>query len=73
MLCAGSIYSSGAGMCLGDSGGPLSMPVADGQKLTIVGINSYVQTGDCISNVQGFTRVDRYLDWISEQTGIAIK
>lgn len=40
---------------------------------TLVGVNSYVQTGECVGDVQGFTRVDRYLDWIKDYTGIYIR
>lgn len=55
-------------MCFpGDSGGPL---VLDD---TLVGISIF-GAGDvsCISNLDGFTRIDRYLDWISLNTEIEI-
>lgn len=51
-------------------GGPL-ISVVDGVQ-TLVGVNSYVQTSSCIGDVQGFTRVDHYLDWISAYTGLYI-
>lgn len=53
--------------------GPLSLPLPDGQQVTLIGINSYVQTSECVGDVQGFTRVDRYLDWLNQLTGITIK
>jgi len=62
MLCAKG-YSSGASVCYGDSGGPL-ITDENGVK-TFVGINSYVQSDNCINDVDGFTRVDHYLDWIT--------
>lgn len=44
----------------GDSGGPL---VLDNK---LVGVTAFGKTKDCIDNLYGFTRVDRYLKWINE-------
>lgn len=67
MLCGKS--ATGSSICGGDSGGPL---ISSGSIPTLIGVNSYVQTASCVNDVQGFTRIDSYLDWISYYTGIFI-
>lgn len=56
-LCAKGPNKSS--ICVGDSGGPLI------HRNVLVGINSLVKTPSCINDTGGFTRVDRYLDWIN--------
>ncbi|CRK99045.1 CLUMA_CG011947, isoform A, partial [Clunio marinus] len=69
MLCAKGL-NTGSSTCFGDSGGPLIYQSNGISKL--VGINSFFQTEHCVNDVQGFTRVDKYLDWISAKTGVTI-
>ena len=70
MICGKSAFSTGSSVCSGDSGGPL---VDSSSGVTrLVGVNSYVQTASCINDIQGFTRVGSYLDWISAQSRVYI-
>lgn len=70
MICGKSAFSTGSSVCSGDSGGPL---VDSSSGVTrLVGVNSYVQTSTCINDIQGFTRVDSYLDWISSHSKVYI-
>lgn len=89
MLCGKGAGNTGSSVCSGDSGsfevrtcaqlflgisilgGPLTAFVSG--TVTLVGISSYVQTNECFHDVQGFTRVDQYLDWINANTGIQIR
>lgn len=65
MICGEGIEDSS--ICQGDSGGPLI------SNNTLVGVNIFGKgSNNCINNVDGFTRVDMYLDWISSLTGIKI-
>ena len=65
--------SDGRGVCNGDSGGPLNMQMEDGRSYLQVGVTSFVSSAGCASGYpHGFTRVTSYLDWITENTGIAI-
>lgn len=59
MMCGKSAGRSS--ICSGDSGGPL---VLDN---VLVGVNGFVKTPSCIDNVDGFARVNRYVDWINNQ------
>jgi secreted trypsin-like serine protease len=52
-------------------GGPLVRE--NGNTPTLVGIFSYVQTTTCVNDIQGMTRVDKYLDWINSYTGMTIR
>jgi secreted trypsin-like serine protease len=69
MICGKSATATGSSTCNGDSGGGL---ILDGSVPKLIGINSYVQTAQCVNDIQGFTRVDSYVDWISYYTGIYI-
>lgn len=70
MICGKSALATGSSVCSGDSGGPL---VDSSSGVTrLVGVNSYVQTSSCINDIQGFTRVDSYLDWISSHSKVYI-
>lgn len=64
IFCARNASSS---ICFGDSGGALIY------QNTIVGISSFVTTPNCFNGTGGFTRVDRYLDWIAGFTGQQIE
>jgi secreted trypsin-like serine protease len=70
MLCAKSSSIYGNGICFGDSGGPLVTTMGNSDEETLIGISSYVETQKCVNEVQGFTRVDHFLDWINFHTGI---
>lgn len=62
MLCAKGVENSA--ICLGDSGGPLIL------ENVLVGVNSYGSSTNCTNDVNGFTRVDRYLKWIKDTMAI---
>lgn len=63
-ICSVSQNSS---VCLGDSGGPVVVPNANG-SVTLVGLNSFGfpdDDGKCLPGVPAFgTRVSSYIDWI---------
>jgi len=66
-LCAGG---SGATVCTGDSGGPLTVKGRTGRH-TLVGVSSFVSKKPCDVNDPGyFVDVSYYRAWIKEQTGI---
>lgn len=57
----------------GDEGGPLVEALGAGEY-KLIGISSFHSYFGCISDTPaGFTRVSRYLDWISETAGILIE
>ncbi|XP_066996392.2 brachyurin [Anabrus simplex] len=70
------ICSSGSGgksTCSGDSGGPLVIKEADG-KSTQVGIVSFGISFGCeIGWPAVFSRVTSFAEWISAQTGVALR
>ncbi|CRK92071.1 CLUMA_CG005651, isoform A [Clunio marinus] len=73
VLCARSFSDSNENACMGDSGGPLAMKDEDG-ILTQIGIVSFVSSRGCLyGDPSGYTRVGKYLDWISEITGIPLR
>ena len=62
-----------AGVCNGDSGGPLLVQGGDG-RYTQVGITSFGSGDSCSSDKpKAFTRVGEFLDWIGRKTGIVIE
>lgn len=63
-ICAKGLENSGN--VLGDNGGPLL------SANTIIGVVSF-QYGYGSNKYNGYTRVDRYLDWVSLFTGLAIQ
>ncbi|CAH0625596.1 unnamed protein product [Chrysodeixis includens] len=59
------------GTCKGDNGGP--MTIVQNEIDILVGVASFVSANGCNTNMPSvFTRVQRYLDWISEVTGVPI-
>ncbi|XP_049792437.1 brachyurin-like [Schistocerca nitens] len=63
---------NGVSTCNGDSGGPLVIYEADGSP-TQIGIVSFgISLGCEIGWPPVFTRVTNYMEWISQNTGIAI-
>lgn len=61
-------------LCSGDSGGAALMPDSGG-TLRLAGVNSFVFAldggGPCVGGGSGVARVDTYLPWITEVTGVA--
>lgn len=55
-----------------DSGGPMAF---DDNGITVqVGIVSFVSSRGCkYGDPSGYTRVAKYLDWISSETGIPLR
>lgn len=68
-MCAIGYYNENQNVCGGDSGGSLVV-VEDGQ-IVIVGVIIFAVTNGCsLGYPAGFTRINSYMDWISEHTGI---
>lgn len=54
----------------GDSGGPL---VLKSDNRTLIGVTSFGHASGCDSGIpQAFTRVTSFLQWIGDNTGIAV-
>ncbi|KAG5673370.1 hypothetical protein PVAND_003426 [Polypedilum vanderplanki] len=71
VICAKGIDKN-FNACIGDSGGPLTMKEA-GNHVQL-GIVSFVSSRGCaIGDPSGYTKVGKYLDWISAKTGIIIR
>jgi secreted trypsin-like serine protease len=63
-ICAGGV--EGQDTCVGDSGGPLIVSRSD-ESFALVGIVSYGPFPCAVTDKHGaYTRVSRYLDWISQ-------
>ena len=67
--------AGGKGTCSGDSGGPCMSrweeDRAPGQKWKQVGIVSFGASAGCeVGYPAGLTRVEAYLDWICQETGV---
>ncbi|KAL1401454.1 hypothetical protein pipiens_000014, partial [Culex pipiens pipiens] len=75
IIQAQNICLSGAGgrsVCNGDSGGPLA--VQDNGRSLQVGIASFVHATGCASGMpSGFVRVSHYLQWIAENSDVALR
>lgn len=74
-ITPGNICASGSGrksICSGDSGGPVV--VTQNGEVVQVGISSFVLALGCELTAPGaYTRVTYFLDWISTNSGIAIR
>ncbi|XP_075977006.1 brachyurin-like [Anticarsia gemmatalis] len=71
-VCA---FHGSAGTCKGDNGGPMTILYGpeDEKEEILIGVASFVSSGGCNDNVPSvFTRVQLYLDWISEVTGMQL-
>ena len=67
--------AGGKGTCSGDSGGPCMSrweeDRAPGQKWKQVGIVSFGASAGCeVGYPAGLTRVEAYLEWICQETGV---
>jgi len=66
--------SGGRGSCNGDSGGPAIMRISrrsPGDRWKEVGVVSFGASAGCEAGLPAaFTRVEYYLDWILEETGL---
>ncbi|CAB3247135.1 unnamed protein product [Arctia plantaginis] len=74
IICA---FQGASGTCKGDNGGPLTIrntftPDAEDEEI-LVGVTSFISSTGC-NDVRPsvFTRVQLYLDWISEVTGMVL-
>ncbi|CAG9788350.1 unnamed protein product [Diatraea saccharalis] len=67
------LSTNGAGTCKGDNGGPMTIFLTATEETILVGVTSFVDESGCNTELPSvFTRVQRYLDWISEITGIVL-
>lgn len=58
----------GQSACKGDSGGPL---VLESDRLTLIGVVSFGHVAGCHHSLpQGFSRITKFMHWISQNTGI---
>lgn len=74
VICAKGIVQNhhNTGACMGDSGGPLT--AVDDGVVTQIGVVSFVSSRGCAyGDPSGYTNVGKYLDWISNLTGIALE
>ncbi|CAH2269187.1 jg1714 [Pararge aegeria aegeria] len=70
IVCA---FSSSTGTCKGDNGGPLTILFNRSEEVILIGVASFVETDGCNNGLPSvFTRVQSYLPWISEITGITL-
>ncbi|XP_041981643.1 brachyurin-like [Aricia agestis] len=66
-------FSIDAGTCKGDNGGPMTIFYNTTEENILIGIASFVDASGCnVDTPSVFTRVQRFLDWISEITGIPL-
>ncbi|XP_065336674.1 brachyurin-like [Cloeon dipterum] len=71
MLCANS--PDGSGVCMGDSGSPLTITESDGVK-TQVGISSFSPSVGCETlRPDGYVRLTEYLDWVEKWAEVDIR
>lgn len=66
-FCAGLGFDNKA-ICFGDLGGPLVHP----KQHTLFGVSTYYNTMACEVGPGIFTKVSKYMTWISEVTGLQI-
>ncbi|XP_034254980.1 brachyurin-like [Thrips palmi] len=66
------LEAKGTSSCKGDSGGPLTVPSGDDDGSVIqIGLTSFgCKDGCTVGCPVGFTRVNYFLDWLSETTGV---
>ncbi|XP_050677519.1 brachyurin-like [Leptidea sinapis] len=70
-VCALAQFS---GTCKGDNGGPLTIFYNDTEEDILIGVASFVHESGCNDSMPSvFTRVSRFLQWISEVTGIVLQ
>ncbi|XP_012547461.1 brachyurin [Bombyx mori] len=66
-------FDTDAGTCKGDNGGPMTIYFTATEETILIGVTSFVRSSGCNSRIPSvFTRVQRYLNWISEITGIVL-
>ncbi|KAJ0176010.1 hypothetical protein K1T71_008184 [Dendrolimus kikuchii] len=66
-------FSENAGTCKGDNGGPMTIFLNSTGETILVGVTSFISTSGCNDELPSvFTRVQRYLSWISDITGIEL-
>ncbi|XP_013192240.2 brachyurin [Amyelois transitella] len=65
--------STSGGTCKGDNGGPLTILYNSTEETLLIGVASFISASGCNNDLPSvFTRVQRYLTWISEVTGIIL-
>ncbi|KAL0878965.1 hypothetical protein ABMA27_003954 [Loxostege sticticalis] len=63
-----------SGTCKGDNGGPMTVFINATEETILVGITSFIDISGCNTDRPSvFTRVQRYLPWINEVTGIPLE
>ncbi|KAG7301983.1 hypothetical protein JYU34_013433 [Plutella xylostella] len=73
-IICGLDIRDGAGTCKGDNGGPLTIFYNQTEEHILVGVASFVGVDGCtIDRPSVFTRVQRYLQWISNTAGIPLQ
>ncbi|XP_063364644.1 brachyurin-like [Cydia amplana] len=71
MVCG---FHATAGTCKGDNGGPLTIWYNATEEVILIGVASFVDKSGCNDELPSvFTRVQRYLQWISGNTGIVLE
>jgi len=73
VICAKGMENVNQNACQGDSGGPLVTYLEDGTPVQI-GIVSFVSSRGCtFGDPSGYTKVGKYIQWISKETGIPVR
>ncbi|XP_047997493.1 brachyurin-like [Leguminivora glycinivorella] len=67
-------FHATAGTCKGDNGGPLTIWYNATEEVILIGVASFVDASGCNGELPSvFTRVQRHLQWISDNTGIVLQ
>ncbi|XP_073945836.1 brachyurin-like [Choristoneura fumiferana] len=62
-----------AGTCKGDNGGPITIWDNSTEEVILIGVATFIDESGCNDERPSvFTRVQRYLRWISDNTGIVL-
>lgn len=54
--------ANGSSLCQGDSGGPTFLPLKN--QATVIGVNSFINTENCESSLNGIADIRPHADWI---------
>lgn len=71
-LCTFGYDTNAQGPCSNDNGGPLN--IVESNINTLIGIHSFYSSSGCAAgHPAGYVRISSYIQWISQQAGIATR